>query len=333
MSNIPLLAIGIDYELFFGKQHGTAERCLIEPTNALTKILDRHGAKLTVFVDAGYLDRLSKSNVASLERTRDTISAQLQSLVAGGHDVQLHIHPHWEDCHWQSDRWQMSTERYRLHDFEQADLNALVSRYKKTLDDLSGTNSIAYRAGGWCLQPFAGIGQALEKAGILVDSTVFSGGVSQDEQRGFDYTKAPDEFWWRFDEDPQIATNEGKFLEIPISSIRVTPWFFIKDQLLKRMDPSAHQALGDGSALTASRKYYIERLTKTSVAPVSIDGAKATLLVAAYKQKARKPGSILNVMGHPKAFTRRSLQLVDEFLERTKVAPRTIRELAEKLAK
>ena len=48
------IAITWDYELFFGEQSGSAQKCMLEPGNRLLEIAQKNGAKFTFFVDDGF---------------------------------------------------------------------------------------------------------------------------------------------------------------------------------------------------------------------------------------------------------------------------------------
>lgn len=311
----PYLLVGVDYELFFGRNHGSIEHCLIQPTSALVDILEAHGMVLSLFVDAGYLLELSKHPSASAQRSHAAIAGQLESLTKRGHEVQLHVHPHWQDSQFDGVRWEIDTRRYRLHDFSASEQIELVADYKTHLESFSANAITTYRAGGWCMQPFDDLADALATSGITIDSTVFAGGVSEDRQRGFDFTNAPLNALWRFDSDPLQTETNGRFLEIPIGAIDVGPVFFWRSQIAQRLDKAKHANLGDGGALRADWRYYFNRLTQRSVAPASIDGAKAMLLIEVERQRARRGDEFLNLMGHPKALSRYSLAQLDNFLK------------------
>jgi peptidoglycan/xylan/chitin deacetylase (PgdA/CDA1 family) len=313
----PLL-ITLDYELFFGRQTGSVEHCMLRPITALKQIVDRYNAKLTLFVDAGYLHQLKKlgEGIDALERDYRGIRDQLASLVDAGHDVQLHIHPHWEDTRYDGNGWVIDTSRYRLHDFSPDEMDLIVREYKQSLTDIVGDRVFAYRAGGWCLQPFDKIGQALLKQGIWLDSTVYQMGYSPDDIRGFDFRHAPDQASWRFSQDPLKVDENGDFLEIPISSCRVNPLFYWKLALQKKLARGAYKSFGDGQAMVANSAYYRALLTKPSYSVASIDGAKAGLLESAYRQlRQKREGRLFNVMGHPKALTPDSLRRLEQFLQ------------------
>ena len=71
------LILSLDYELFFGARHGTAQRCLIEPCQALLKITERVGAKLAFFVDAGYLCKLAEHAPRDTAARRELVAVRM----------------------------------------------------------------------------------------------------------------------------------------------------------------------------------------------------------------------------------------------------------------
>jgi hypothetical protein len=313
------LLITLDYELFFGNRTGTVEHCMLRPLEALKQVVDRHAVKLTLFVDAGYLVRLRKqaADTSALMEDYESISEQLRALTDQGHDTQLHIHPHWEDSLYRDGEWQIDTGRYRLHDFDPQIQSDIVGDYKQALTEIVGDRVFAYRAGGWCLQPFESIRKALVQHGIWLDSTVYFNGYSDDEIRGFDFRHAPKRSSWRFNADPLKAEDSGRFLEVPISACRVSPLFYWKLALMKKFARGDYKAYGDGQSMVYNATVYRKLLTQTSHSVASIDGAKAGLLESAYAQLDQVEGArIFNVMGHPKAFTPDSLRRLDGFLQR-----------------
>ena len=153
--HIPFL-LSLDYELFFGNNCGTVENCIINPTKQLLTILDKYDFKVSLFVDAGFLVRLKQQSqkFPELKKEYDSIKTQLKQLSSNGHDIQLHIHPHWEDSYFDGNGWVIDTKRYRLHDFSPEEIKSIVTNYKQELESCSEQDVFAFRAGGWCLQPF-----------------------------------------------------------------------------------------------------------------------------------------------------------------------------------
>lgn len=312
------LIISLDYEVFFGKNTGTAENSLITPTREITKILDKYDAKLCLFVDAGYLVELENQGRKhpKLLTELDLIRRQLTTLTAAGHEIQLHIHPHWADSRFDGTTWQIDSGRYRLHDFSETEQLEIVKQYKQALAQCTNDPIFAYRAGGWCMQPFEKISQALKAHDIWLDSTVYEQGLSEDPLRWYDFTKAPRKPLWRFEDDPVKEAADGFFTEIPISSMPVNPLFYWISTLMKKVLKERHKAYGDGATMVANSGYYITRLTRKTFSPVTLDGAKAGLLNKgyAYHRSLGADAGVFNVMGHPKTLSRYSLDKLDAFM-------------------
>ena len=76
-----------DYEIFFGTPAGTAQRCVIEPTLALSRVAMKHGAKLVFFVDAGWILRMriemAKSSVLRGAQIGDGAVVAAHAVVRG----------------------------------------------------------------------------------------------------------------------------------------------------------------------------------------------------------------------------------------------------------
>ena len=85
-----------DYELFFGENPGSVEKCMLEPTRDLLRIAKGRNVSYTFFVDIGYIIRAEE--YPELEEEVSKVKTQLLHLVSLGHDLQLHVHPHWENA-------------------------------------------------------------------------------------------------------------------------------------------------------------------------------------------------------------------------------------------
>lgn len=316
-----------DYELFLGNSSGTPERCLIEPTEALLEIASRHGATLVFFVDIGYLARLAsdRARTPSLERDYGAVRRQIDSIISRGHEVQLHIHPGWKNAIHDNGNWKHDLAGYRLHDFSISEAAAIITEYSRTLNEVSGVAANAFRAGGWCIQPFAHIADALWNAGIRVDSTVIPGARSSTGTHAYNFTMAPAATRWFFSDDPAREDSMGKFLEIPIGSQVLPPWFFFRfsvTKLLANRNRGAFAQFGDGMPVGSSKKEIIEKLLKSSVAPVSCDGYRCQSLERAYLDAAKTdPDGDFVVIGHPKAQSPYSLAALDRSLARMREDP------------
>lgn len=311
--------ITLDYEIYFGENHGTVEKCIIYPTSELIRIAEKHQVRFCFFVDCGFILKLDqyRKSFPQLESDYQKIVEQVAYLSKNGHDIQLHIHPHWEDSYYNGERWIIDIRRYKLADFNETEIEEIVYRYKKVLSDITGKKIFAYRAGGWCLQPFSKLRAAFKKHEISLDSSVFRNGFYVSEHYNYDFRGAPDKSCYRFEEDPVVENPQGYFTELPISAIKNSPLFFWKLFLLGRWNPYLHKPLGDGRAMAApgQRKKLLTRYTNNTV---SIDGYNANLLQRVLRLAIRKNKEELVVIGHPKALSRYSIVRLEQFIEKNK---------------
>ena len=314
MSNILLT---FDYELFFGSNVGTQERCIIEPTQKIIKLLGKYQIKASFFVDSGYILKLQayRKKYPKIEKDYQTIIAQIEQLHAEGHEIQLHIHPHWEDSHYNGQKWIVDTTRYRLHNFSKEEVDDIVYRYKKVLTNIVGNNIFAHRAGGWSIQPFSHLKDALKKHNIWLDSTLFENGQNSSSTHYFNFKNIPNKTLWNFEDDPTKEQNSGFFKEIPISAYRLSPLFFWKLVYFKKFGGKKHKNFGDGSATGGSRVDKLRMLTQYTNSVVSMDGYKISFLEKAYKDFLKKRDKKNFVaIAHPKSMTPYSLEKLETFI-------------------
>jgi hypothetical protein len=307
----------LDYELFFAQNSGSIEKSIIEPTQKLVEVVDKYDAKLCFFVDCGYIVNLEKykNDHPTLEKDYDLLIKQLHYLNENGHDLQLHIHPHWEDTIYDGEKWVMDTSRYRLHKFSKDEVLQIVTKYKNALTSIIGDKVFVNRAGGWCIQPFSHIKDALKKNNIWLDSTLYYDAFKDNDTHYMDFRNMPTKSEWKFEDDPLIEDENGYFLEVPISSQKVTPLFYIMYALNKKLKPALHKISGDGKGVGRQRADTIKMFTQSTQGVMSIDGYRASQLESGLKEYIKKDEKHFVIMGHPKALTEYSLGKLDKFLE------------------
>ncbi len=310
-----------DYELFFGEPTGTAEKCIIQPTNQLREIAQRTGAKMVFFIDTGYLKKLIeyKDQFPKVKSEHEAVFNQIKTLVSEGHDCQLHIHPHWEDCTHNGNEWIMKTDRYKLDDFSDEDIVRIVKEYKSILENTTGKKVSSYRAGGWCLQPFNRVQKVFKEVGITLDSTVFPDGKFTAGNYYYDFTNSPAKSKWKFSSDLIEEDANGNFWEYPISNYKYSPLFFWRLFILGRLKPSQHKPIGDGYPMSSPglRK---KMLTKGMNLSASADGYFVTKLNTVLKSNAKKGFEEMVIIGHPKANTLFALKQLEKFINANKSA-------------
>jgi len=308
----------LDYELFFGKRTGTPQACMIDASDALLDVLSEFSASAVFFVDASYLVRLRDYRIHSAQLAQDysELVSHIRHLETCGHQIQLHIHPHWFDSWHDGDHWNMVTDRYRLSQWGPREIGSLITRCARELNSHLTQRAFAFRAGGWCVQPFSDIADALRANGISVDSSVYHGGIADSEVHQFDFRSAPPVSSWRFDTDPCLPSPNGVFSELAISSLRVSPLFYWRFAFARLLgSANRHTRFGDGSAIQNGRRDLLQLLTRRSHMAVSIDGYKATLLRRAFRHAQRRQLAHFVAMGHPKSLTPFSLEHLRAWLE------------------
>ena len=181
----PLFVLSQDYELFF-HESGSVQKCLFDPCEALLEFARKPDSGITFFVDAGMLLCMQRHLDAdrAMRGTLDDVKRHIETLARAGHEIALHVHPHWEDTRWTDDGWDFSGTRYQFRDFSDEEIERIFRDYASLLAELSGHAPTSYRAGGFCVEPFARIGPVLADIGITVDSSVLPGALLRDPDKG-----------------------------------------------------------------------------------------------------------------------------------------------------
>lgn len=311
--------LSFDYELYFGAYSGSANNCIIEPTQQLLNIAEKHGIYLNFFIDSGYLLALEKysKRYPSVAYEQKQVYKQLMQLSEAGHDCQLHIHPHWEDSYYDGNSWKMNTARYRLDHFSDSQIQEIITSYFNITKAISGKAPIAYRAGGWCLPPWDKVAHTFKKLGVWIDSTVYENGFTDQELVKFDFRKAPQLDQWMFENNPVEPDPVGYFLELPISSVHLSPIFFWNLYVKGRLNRSLHKTIGDGVSMVQPgvKKQVLTSYTQQAL---SCDGYYASILLSEFNKRTQLKEDTMVVIGHPKAQTVFSLQKLDEFVSNVK---------------
>lgn len=306
-----------DYELFFGTKTGTAQKCMIEPTNLLLALCRKHAVPMTFFVDIGYLICLEKAAKHYPELTADleAIKEQVRQMIDLKCSVQLHIHPHWEKSHYDGKRWSVVTDGcYKLDDFSDDEIARIMREYHAYLTELTRQPVTSFRAGGWCIQPFSRLVNIFSGLDIRYDTSVFPGGKFLSPHYDFDFTLVPPfSDAYRFEDDVCKPVPSGQFVEVPIASWRYSPVFYWKLYALGRLFPERHKMMGDGSFLAQpGRKNAM--LTHFTWNHVSSDGFYAGKLRQQARAYDRKNIRHFVVIGHPKGLTIYAIEQLDAFI-------------------
>lgn len=291
---------------------------MLEPAERLMKLADEFNVHLVFFVDVGYLVKgeMYQDQFPELKKDLNNTKSQIKEMVSRGHDVQLHIHPHWEKSEYKEGHWIINADgAYKLDDFSDTEIRTIVVKYKEYLDELIESKTTAFRAGGWCIQPFSRLKEIFNKIGIRYDSSVIPGMKYESQHYSFDFSMAPSRSHYNFSDNESVEDNNGPFTEYPISSWTYSPLFHWKLYILGRLFPKEHKMLGDGNFIPQpGRKKKV--LTSASVHHVSSDGFYASSLQDCLLQFQSEGQEDMVIIGHPKSMTEYSFRKLRQFISR-----------------
>lgn len=240
------LILTVDYELF-GNGSGAIQECMVNGANKMMAIADNYGAPLTFFVETNGL--LAFSEQSSHSFSVNLVRKQLQAAIDKGHDAQLHIHPQWQDSRYSGDNtWQLDSNKWRIGDLQPDESYNHLYNGKKWLEDLLSTSStsykcIAFRAGGWCIQPSHHIVQKLLSLGFIIDSTIAPGYLNVSKGEWSDFRKTTNKPYWQSADDLLLETGTG-LIEIPIATAKIKAWQHLNAIRLARRSDNGGLASG-----------------------------------------------------------------------------------------
>lgn len=221
------IILSYDYELFFGDKSGTVIKSIIEPTNALLDAMDSVDAKGNFFVDWMMIKCIKEANTELTDIDYGLLVGQLHDMLRRGHRIELHIHPHWVDAKYKGDgTWDFSNfQHYSLNSFSEAEIidmflegtNFLTSIAREVDPDYE---IVAFRAGGWAVQPFEKVRKGFLAAGIKIDSSPCKGFCLKNLHSFCDFRIMPNTSIYRFEYDICKENKNGQFICVPITSYK-----------------------------------------------------------------------------------------------------------------
>lgn len=324
-----------DYEIF-GNGTGDVMACMIEPTNDILHACEKNGIKFTIFAEMceywafkDYSEEL-ENDLGYVPHLQ--IEDQLQDAIRRGHDVQLHLHPQWIGAKYEKKRWELNYGWWRIplapHGLGSSDdeksLRGVFFRGKSDLENMLKPvypvyECIAFRAGGYCIQPVESVFKAMKQVGIRVDSTVYKWGYNVDSPNYYDFRNARSNIYpWRaHPEDVNLLGSGGDIIEFPILSarsanIRMLPRFgrrFLSNKGSEnRTNCSGHPYQHDIETTLGAVRRYWRLLNPFGCYALAWDFCRSReemdfILTRARKQISRENMGVLIMTGHPKSLT------------------------------
>ena len=300
-----------DYELFFGSEAGTLERCILEPTEKILHLFKKNSIEGVFFVDILFYIRLLESSETVPDAMK--IRSQLQSIVSQGSRIELHLHPHWMDAIYSGGKWTFPHyENYRLHNLPESKIINLFRSGINVLEEIAREvdptyKVIAFRAGGFCIQPFSKLMNACLENNIFIDSSVAPGLYEKNSSRIYDFISAPDKVGYKFSVDPTSPDIEGVLLELPIATYKIDLFAKCLSKLKRIILDQKSAIFGDGVGLALRRPRWKKYLTETRM--ITLDGKILPCEIRQQIEKSKR--EVVTIIAHPKSLTSHSLDCIE----------------------
>lgn len=319
-----MLILTVDYEVF-GNGSGCLNACVRRPVEKIINVANKYAAPVTFFVEALEYETMQQAHIDGMS----SIVEQLLAAYADGHDIQLHIHPQWHGAEWNGIRWQINEKLWRLGDLDDGLTFQLLSQGKRWLESLMWSRfpeykCIAFRAGGWCVQPSHKVVSALIHLGFEIDSTVAPNIRNITKGEWADFRNAPKKPYWKTDGDVCCEAPSGIW-EIPIVTGKISRMKHFHS--VKRARAFGVNGMADGcigSYEGASSKYQslkgkVAKLMDMGNVMLDYSTMSADVLIRISKQWIEKysddyPSVPLVAIAHTKNFTEESERNMTAFL-------------------
>jgi hypothetical protein len=259
----PHLIMTVDYELF-GDGSGCLDACVLHPAERMMAIAERFGAPLTFFLEA--LEFVVIAEESDDRRPQQ----QMRSALVRGHDVQLHLHPQWTNAARDANgNWALDMARWRIGSLDAAETRLMVSNGKRWIEEKIGSGvsdyrCLAFRAGGWCIQPSLHVVRALRELGFAVDSTVAPGQWRHGSGTWSDFRGAPTLPFWKTVDDVCRPVADGLW-ELPIACGSIGRIRHLRALAAARRRSDNGLAPGCNGAYRGPRETLLNRLAGKSI--------------------------------------------------------------------
>ena len=316
------VCISFDYELYMGRNYVSEENVLIEPTRKINNVLRDVEVSGTFFADVCCPMCYREKN---LEHFPQLFDDQIRQLVETGQDVQLHIHPNWLATTEVGDSVVFDRNSYRMHNWDKGNYGKSIKDIiENGVDYLNSIilpidphyRCIAFRAGGYCIQPEKEIIPTLYDAGIRIDSSVCIGFSHDGDGMYYDYRYYPKENIYMNEHvglSNEVTTRiERGIFEVPVGGFAKFPHRLIASKLNSRISQQLPRGCGMSLENTTSsnRKTIFERIRTILEATnmLTFDSYNARSMVYMLRrlsedESCKKKDVFISTIAHPKVMS------------------------------
>jgi hypothetical protein len=256
-----------------------------------------------------------------LKSDKRLIETQIKQLSEQGHDVQLHLHPHWLDAQYQDGQWILNDFRYyKLQNLSNKKIKNIVKTAKQTIEKITHKSVFIFRAGGWCIEPFDKITLALQENGIYIDSSIATAKYSYSKIADYDFRGYPKKKVYNFT-TPKKVDKEGFFKEVQISTVKLANYLIFYDYIKRFLKPINFEIFGDGIGIAGKSNPFknsfiiIKRLLLGSRDMLALEFSSELL----FRKALVKTDNNSVMIGHPKSLGKKHFEVLEDLFMNKKL--------------
>jgi hypothetical protein len=192
------LALVDDWELS-GNGSGDIRQLQFEPMRRLSSIYNRLGIRgsfnAEVMQQITFRQHQAPDN--ELKRLADEWDDIVSETFRQGHDIQLHVHPQWDNAEYQNGRWKLTAD-WSILNYSRDDALRMLRQAREYLENLlkgvdRNYRCVSFRSGAWCIAPSPHMLDLLVELGIVFDMSIVAGVKYDTRNIKLDYTSCEEE--------------------------------------------------------------------------------------------------------------------------------------------
>jgi len=189
------LALVDDWELR-GNGSGDVRELQFQPMQRLVSIYNRIGIRGSF--NAEVMQQLAFRKHPQFNILADEWDEIVTDTFRQGHDIQLHVHPQWENAEYKDGEWKLTSD-WSILNYPPEAARRLLEDAKTYLELLltkvdPNYRCLSFRSGAWCIAPSPHMLQLLVELGIVFDMSIVAGVLYDTRNIKLDYTNCEEEF-------------------------------------------------------------------------------------------------------------------------------------------
>lgn len=193
------LALVDDWELS-GNGSGDIRRLQFEPMRRLVAIYNRLGilGSFNAEVMQQITFRQYQDQHKELKVLADEWDDTVRETFRQGHDIQLHVHPQWQNAEYHDGRWKLTAD-WSILNYSREEALQMLRSGKEYLENLlkdiaPNYHCVSFRSGAWCIAPSPHMLDLLVKLRIAFDMSIVAGVKYDTRNIKLDYAVCEEDF-------------------------------------------------------------------------------------------------------------------------------------------